>query len=142
MSQREYSFKLRNSLSELDKLRQHVEKVGRQFRFSKKLVFEMNLALDELLTNIIFHGFSDDSEHTIRITIIPEKVVLCIIIEDDGIPFNPVKFEVPDMPRTIDECKIGGLGIHLVRNLVDDICYRRCGDKNILTLKKIINANF
>jgi anti-sigma regulatory factor (Ser/Thr protein kinase) len=136
MSQKEYSFELRNSLSELDKLRKHIETVGRQFGLPRKFVFEMNLSLDELLTNIICHGFADDGEHIIRMTIAPKKDGFCIFIEDDGIPFNPTEFDIPEIPGSIEECKIGGLGIHIVRKLVDDICYQRCDDKNVLKLKK------
>ena len=136
MAQREYSFELKNSLVELDKLCRHLETFGQQFRLPKKFIFEMNLALDELLTNIICHGFADDREHIISMTITPEKDGFRICIEDDGIPFNPIKFDIPEMSSSIEECKIGGLGIHIVRKLVDDICYQRCDDKNILTLKK------
>ena len=52
--------------------------------------------------------------------------------------FNEVMSKEPDLECTVEECKIGGLGIHLIRNLMDDICYERCGDRNVLTLKKCI----
>ena len=68
--------------------------------------------------------------------ITPENGGLCLCIEDDGKPFNPVEFEAPDMSCSIEECKIGGLGIHIIRKLMDDICYERCEDKNVLKLKK------
>lgn len=137
MAQREYSFELKNCLAELDKLCGHLETFGQKFELSKKFIFEVSLVLDELLTNIICYGFGDNSEHIIRMTITQEKDELCICIEDDGIPFNPIKFEMPVMPHSVEECKIGGLGIHIVRKLVDDINYQRCDAKNILTLKKI-----
>jgi anti-sigma regulatory factor (Ser/Thr protein kinase) len=63
---------------------------------------------------------------------------LLFSIEDDGIPFNPTEVDEPDLGCTIEECKIGGLGIHLAKNLMDEVCYQRCKDKNILTLKKNI----
>jgi serine/threonine-protein kinase RsbW len=142
MAQKEYSFELKNSLSELDKLCRHLETFGRQFGLPKKFIFEMNLALDELFTNIICYGFADDSEHIIRMTITPEKNGFCICIEDDGIPFNPIKFDIPEISNSIEECKIGGLGIHIVRKLMDDICYQRCDAKNVLTLIKNVKASF
>lgn len=136
MVQKEYSFELKSNLSELDKLCRHLEKFGQKNGLSQKSVFEVNLVLDELFTNIISYGFDDDSEHIIKVTITPEQENLCLCIEDDGKPFNPVDFNAPDISCSVEECKIGGLGIHIIRKLMDDICYQRCKDKNVLKLRK------
>jgi serine/threonine-protein kinase RsbW len=136
MAKKEYSFELKSSLSELDNLCLNLETLGEKIGLSKKLVFEINLALDELFTNIISYGFSDEDEHTIKVTITPQNDEICLCIEDDGIPFNPIEFDTPDVACSVENCKVGGLGIHIIRKLMDDICYQRCGDKNILTLKK------
>ena len=141
MAQKEYSFELKNSLSELDYLCEHLENYGQKIGLSKKIVFEINLALDELFTNIISYGFNDDQEHLIKVTIKPQKEELCLRIEDDGIPFNPIEFETPDVACSVENCKIGGLGIHIMRKLMDDICYQRSDDKNILTLKKNLSTD-
>ena len=141
MAKKEYSFELKSSLSELDNLCQKLEDFGLKIGLSKKLIFEINLALDELFTNIICYGIDNSSEHIIRMTIIPENDEVCVCIEDDGIPFNPIKFEIPEISRSIEDCKIGGLGIHIVKKLVDDICYQRCNDKNVLTLKKKVKTS-
>jgi serine/threonine-protein kinase RsbW len=139
MEQEEYSFELKSSLSELDNLCENLENFGQKFGLSKKLIFEINLALDELFTNIISYGFGDDDEHLIKVTITPQNEELCLCIEDDGIPFNPIDFETPDVACSVENCKIGGLGIHIMRKLMDEICYQRCDDKNILTLKKTLS---
>ena len=136
MAKNKVSFKLKSNLSELDALCQKLEKFGQSIGLSKKCIFEANLALDELFTNIISYGFDDKNEHTIKVTITLQNENLIFNIEDDGIPFNPTKVETPDLECTIEECKIGGLGIHLAKNLMDEVCYQRCNDKNILTLKK------
>ena len=138
MAKNTVSFKLKSNLSELDALCQKLEKFGQTMGLSKKCIFEANLALDELFTNIISYGFDDKSEHTISITISLQNDELVFSIEDDGIPFNPTEVETPDLECTIEECRIGGLGIHLAKNLMDEVCYQRCKDKNILTLKKNI----
>ena len=138
MAKNKVSFKLKSNLSELDVLCQNLEKFGQSIGLSKKCIFEANLALDELFTNIISYGFDDKNEHTIKVTITLQNENLIFNIEDDGIPFNPTKVETPDLECTIEECKIGGLGIHLAKNLMDEVCYQRCKDKNILTLKKNI----
>ena len=138
MAKRKVSFKLKSNLSELDALCQNLEKFGQSMGLSKKCVFEANLALDELFTNIISYGFDDKNEHTISITIALQNDELVVNIEDDGIPFNPTNAETPDLECSIEECRIGGLGIHLAKNLMDEVCYQRCNDKNILTLRKNI----
>ncbi|MGD9240251.1 MAG: ATP-binding protein [Desulfobacterales bacterium] len=138
MAKNKVSFKLKSKLSELDALCQKLEKFGQSMGLSQKCIFEANLALDELFTNIISYGFDDKNEHTIRITISFQNDELVFNIEDDGIPFNPTEVESPDLECTIEECRIGGLGIHLAKNLMDEVCYQRCNDKNVLTLRKNI----
>ena len=141
MAKNEYSFELKSSLAELDILCQKLETFGQKIGLSKKFIFEINLALDELFTNIISYGFDDDGEHHIKVTITPDNEELCMCIEDDGIPFNPIEFETPDVSCSVEECKIGGLGIHIMKKLMDDMCYQRCGEKNILTLKKKLDKS-
>ncbi len=138
MAKNKVSFKLKSNLSELDTLCEHLERFGQSIGLSSKCIFEANLALDELFTNIISYGFDDKNEHTIKITIAHQDDHLVFSIEDDGVPFNPTKAKTPDLECTIEECKIGGLGIHLAKNLMDEVCYQRCENKNILTLKKNI----
>ena len=140
MAKNTYSFELKSDLSELDRLCQNLETFGQKFGLSKKLIFEINLALDELFTNIISYGFQDDKEHVVRITLTPENDRLCLCIEDDGKPFNPIEFESPDVSCSVEKCKIGGLGIHIMKKLMDEICYERCVDKNVLNLKKKISS--
>ena len=139
MAKNKVSFKLKSKLSELDILCQHLERFGQSIGLSPKCIFEANLALDELFTNIISYGFKDNKEHTIEIKISLKNNKLVFNIEDDGIPFNPTEVDTPDMECTIEECKIGGLGIYLAKNLMDEVCYQRCKERNILTLKKNIN---
>jgi anti-sigma regulatory factor (Ser/Thr protein kinase) len=141
MAKREYLFELKSSLSELDNLCLNLENIGQKIGLSKKLIFEINLALDELFTNIISYGFKDEKEHIIKVSLTPQNEELCLRIEDDGIPFNPTDFEIPDVACSVDNCKIGGLGIHIMRKLMDEICYQRCDDKNVLTLKKQLSKD-
>lgn len=135
------SFELKNDLSELSTLCENLERMGEELGIARRSLFEINLALDELFTNIISYGFADQSEHTIRVRISSENNLLTLVLEDDGIPFNPVGSPPAELPCTLEECKVGGLGIHLVRNLMDEVAYSRSGDKNVLTLKKVIEKS-
>ncbi len=97
---------------------------------------KMNIVFDELLSNIIQYAFDDDQKHTIHIEIKMNGSNLIIIIEDDGVPFNPFQQNTPDMKLSLEEREIGGLGIHLVKNLMDECSYSRHTNKNTLTLVK------
>jgi serine/threonine-protein kinase RsbW len=141
LPQTNVSFELKNDLSELSTLSEHLERMGESLGIPRRSLFEVNLALDELFTNIISYGFSDQSEHMIRVSISAENNLLTVVLEDDGIPFNPFERPPLELPCTLSECKVGGLGIHLVKNLMDEVLYSRCGNKNMLTLKKTIEKS-
>ncbi|MGD8662167.1 MAG: ATP-binding protein [Desulfobacterales bacterium] len=135
------SFSLKNDQSELDTLCQKVEKFGKSLRLPKKCIMEINLALDELFTNIISYGFRDHLEHLVKIQIMRENGTLALCVEDDGIPFNPLETQEIELPRDIEDCNIGGLGLHFVKKVMDQVCYERCEGRNKLTLKKAIERN-
>ena len=137
-SDRKISFEFRNSLSELDTLRRNLEEFGKSLGMTKKSISQINLAMEEVVANIIWHGYADNEEHWIKITMWHQDGTLTLRIEDDGIPFNPVVAETPDLERPLEERKIGGLGCYLTRCLMNHIVYERSGNKNILTMKKTI----
>ena len=132
------SFEFRSSLSELDKLHRNLEELGKSIGMSKKAIFQIDLAIEEVLSNIILYGYTDKAEHWIKITIWDQNRTLNIRIEDDGIPFNPLEAEAPDLECSLEERQIGGLGCHIMKSLMDDIVYKRLGNKNVLTMKKTI----
>ena len=75
---------------------------------------------------------------SIKISITFDDKQLHMRIEDDGIPFNPLAVAPPDFQCGIEECQVGGLGIHLIKKIMDDVQYQRVGDKNIIELKRKI----
>ena len=81
-------------------------------------------------------AFQDDKEHEIEINIDLKKDCLAISLSDDGIPFNPLTIELPGTDLSLEERGIGGLGIHLVKNIMDEVEYKRRVDKNIITIVK------
>lgn len=132
------SFELKNRLSELDVLCEHLRRFCREAGVSKRRTFELNLALDELFTNIISHGFRDGKDHAVQVTCARIDGVLKITIEDDGIPFNPAAAPDPDLNCAFREREVGGLGIHLIRAYMDRIDYIRKNEKNVLVLTKTL----
>ena len=107
---------------------------------SKKCLFEINLGLDELFTNIISYGFEDQSEHQVKFTFAKVKDTLVVKVEDDGVPFNPLEVASPNISKDLDSINIGGMGFHLVKKMMDDIDYRRDEGKNKLILTKCIDT--
>lgn len=134
------SFELDNRLAALDVLCEKLEVFCRQAGLSKKQKFEINLALDELFTNIISHGFKDGRDHRIRISARHEPERVTIVIQDDGVPFNPLEAPAPELKCPFDDRKVGGLGIHLIRSYMDEMDYERRGGQNVLTLRKFLKA--
>jgi anti-sigma regulatory factor (Ser/Thr protein kinase) len=136
MAEKKLSFELKNDLSELELLEEKLDGFCRQFCVTKKCYCEINLALEELFINIISYGFNDDDEHQIKFTISQQDNQVTMHIEDDGIPFNPADMDTPNIEGAVEERPVGGLGIHLIKNVMDHVDYKRRDNKNILTLTK------
>ena len=129
-----YSFELHNNLSELKTLSKKLIAFGRNIGLPELSVSEINICLDELFTNIVLYGFNDDLEHKVKFTMKVDDNILIATIEDDGVPFNPLKKKAVDLPANVDSAEIGGLGIHITRELVDKISYERKRGINRLTI--------
>lgn len=130
------SFKLTNTLSELNTLESQIQLLGKKWSLADKTKTEINLILEELVTNIITHG-DQNNEHTIDICIRKHDQELTIIIEDDGPPFNPTLSASPDITLPLEKRECGGLGIHFVCQFTDCREYKRVGNKNIFIMKKL-----
>jgi len=130
-----------NRLPENSKVKQHFNTFSEHYGIPEQVRLKMNVVLDELLTNIISYAHPDDNLHDIEIKVELSENRLKLSMVDDGIPFNPFSVEAPNTELTLEEREIGGLGIHLVRNMVDKVSYRRRIDKNVITLVEYLNAD-
>ena len=132
----------RNDLSELERVSQVTTAFGEQHQLPEKLIFEINLALEEVLVNVISYGYDDqnedENEHEIVLHLSVQDEQVWVAVEDDGRPFNPLDMAVPDLEQPLEERQIGGLGIHLVRKVMDSLEYTRRQGKNRLVMKKHI----
>ena len=132
--------RVRNDLGELARVAAEVESFGERRALDATTVFNINLILDELLTNTINYGYGDGKDHTIDIVIDHRGDLLTIALEDDGKPFDPLSIATPDLDVPLEERRIGGLGIHIVKTFMDDVRYERDGDRNRITMTKRIGA--
>ena len=137
----ELEIKLGNKLSELGRLSQILIEFGERHGLALKVVHDLNLALEEILANIISHGYTDNREHEIEVRLSAQSGEIKAEVEDDGRPFNPLEAPEPDTTKPLEERIVGGLGIHLVRKLMDGLEHERRGDKNLLIMKKKIGGD-
>ena len=100
-----------------------------------RAVYLANLAIEEMATNILKYGYDDTAVHDIRLRLDIHPTELRLVLEDDGHEFNPLKAPEPNVNRPVEERDPGGLGIHLVRKLVEHMGYERCGGRNRLTVR-------
>ena len=100
---------------------------------------KMSIVFDDLLNNVVSYAFPDEGEHEIDIRAELVREQLTVTISDDGIPFNPLSIQAPDTSVSLEDRELGGLGIHLVRSMVDDISYQRRINKNVLSVIMYIN---
>lgn len=102
-----------------------------------KKVYQVTLALEEIFANIAKYAYpSNDGMIDISYEISEDKKQLKIVIKDKGVDFNPLAKEDPDLDASVAERKIGGLGIYIVKNIIDDIEYQRINNENVLELIK------
>ncbi len=132
----ELEIKLNNKVSELERFNHTLTEFGQHHGLAPRLVHDLNLALEEILTNIISYGYPDNREHEIKVRLSVQPGEVKAEVEDDGQPFNPLEASEPDTAQSLQERKIGGLGIHLVRKLMDGLEYQRQEGKNRLLMKK------
>lgn len=126
----------RNDLSEIAKLQQELENFGQKCGLSSKTLFELNLILEEVLANVISYAYADNQLHEIVVCADLRDGELVIDVEDDGRPFNPLQIPPPDLARPLEQRNVGGLGLHLVRELTSSIEYTRREEKNHLVMRK------
>jgi serine/threonine-protein kinase RsbW len=131
-------FIIENQVNEITFLAEEVEKLTENWGLNQALAMNINLVIEEAVTNIIFYAFTDDKKHQIEITISVNNNRLTIKIADDGIPFDPLLHKKPDITLSAEERAVGGLGIFLISQIMDKIHYTRNKNQNILTLTKSI----
>ena len=135
-SSRTFSLVVRNERREVGRLMERIEKVAAEWGLSEDDTVNLNLILDEFVSNVIRHGFEDEGEHDIPVTLDLDGDVINIRIEDDGRPFNPLEAPPPDLDLPIEERPLGGLGIFIARSLADTVEYRRENNRNVLLITK------
>jgi sigma-B regulation protein RsbU (phosphoserine phosphatase) len=127
---------IKSRMPEIAAVNEKFEAFAEEFGIPATVAMKFNVIFDELLNNIVTYAYRDDDEHDIEVRMKLVGKRLTVTITDDGVPFNPLSEEAPDIAAPLEEREIGGLGIHLVRNLIDDVTYQRQIGKNVMTLTR------
>ena len=133
-------YELKNEVCEVEKLEGFINDCTEKFNLPLQWTMQINMVLEEAVSNVILYAFDDGKEHKFKV--LGEKVndTFSITIIDDGIAFDPVA-QAPDVDITLsaEERKIGGLGIFLMKQVMNEVCYERKNGCNILMMSKNIN---
>jgi len=130
--------RIANELAELESVRQWIERFGAAHALSPRVLTALLVSFDEVLSNLISYGYADDRRHEICLRLALAGDTVCAEVEDDGVPFDPLAAPPPRLAGGVGERPVGGLGIHFLRTLNDEVTYRREENRNRLRFKKSV----
>ena len=132
----EKSLTLKNNIAEIAQLSAFIESTAQELKLSAELIFNLNLALEEAISNIILYAYPKEETHLIYLSVQKKENQLIFILTDTGKEFNPTVQKKIDFTLSATERPIGGLGIFLIQQIMNKVEYQRIDGKNILTLSK------
>lgn len=132
------TIRLRAEVPEIERLNRVSRQFGELHELPSRTLHAVTLALDELVSNVVLHGVADPigQEITVRIEVLNGEV--CATVSDGGCEFDPLTVPPPDFSVPLEQRPLGGLGVHIVRSLMDHAEYRREDGKNFLTVRRRI----
>ena len=128
---------LHNKTEEISKLSPFIEEIAEEYGIDAATAFNLNLCVEEAVSNVINYAYPADEDHTLSVSVEVTKERITTSVTDEGMLFDPVN-EAPqvDVEQSAEERPVGGLGIFLIRNIMDEVSYKRELDRNILTMIK------
>ena len=136
----EKSIEIINKLDEMDNIAAFIEDVGESIGMSPSLVMSLNLALEEAIANVVMYAYpNEEGKHKIILNAVFENGELVFTLIDSGVPFDPTKAPKADITLSAQDRPIGGLGIFLIRKIMNEISYQRVNNENHLIMKKRIS---
>ncbi len=131
---------LQNNLAEIERVTREFAAFARDQGVDATTAKSCKVVFDELLNNIISYGYNDDRHHEIEVQITLSRGQLGVRITDDGVPFNPLDIDPPNVTAPLRDRKVGGLGIHLIRKMMDEFSYERHANRNVVTFAKLLGG--
>ena len=127
---------LKNEIAEINKLALFIEELGEELNLTPELVFNLNLVLEEAVSNVILYAYPKEEHQEIVLTTKISDKSLIFVLTDSGKEFDPTQAPDADVTLSAEEREIGGLGIFLIRQIMNKVEYQRIEGKNVLTLGK------
>src|SRR5579862_4034344 len=127
---------IKSRTERLSEVREFVSAAAREFGFDEEAVNKIALAVDEACTNVIKHSYKYATDKDIRIRIVTNAVTFEVRIQDQGLSFDPETIKKPDMKEYLAHYRRGGLGMYLMRSLMDDVEYIGSPEMNEVRLMK------
>lgn len=140
MSDKAISMEIKNDIDELETVQNGAARFCANIGLTRKDCFQIKVVVEEIFVNIVNYGYPDGGEHWINVSLAFEGGAVILGFEDDGIEFNPLEEEGPDVESPLNEREEGGLGLHLTCKMMNEMIYKRRKNKNCLILKKWISA--
>ena len=132
----EKSIILANDISEISRLYEFIEELGNDFSLSPDIVFNLNLVLEEAVVNVINYAYPKEEHQYIYLSAIMKDGSIILVLTDTGKEFDPTAAPEADVTLSAEDRQIGGLGIFLIRQIMNEVKYERIEGKNVLTLEK------
>lgn len=118
---------------------QMVEEMLSEYACSPKILMQIQIALEEIFVNVAHYAYqTDEKPLTVQCEVCGEPPQLSVEFTDSGIPYNPLKRKEPNLTESAEERKIGGLGIYMVKQYMDEMTYAYKDGKNVLCIRKTI----
>lgn len=132
------TLELTADMAGLEKADKTLDEFALAVHLPEETLFQVRLVLEEVLMNVISYGAGGGAIPDVQLNMAQVENTLSMEIADNGIAFDPLQLPPPDLDAAIDDRPIGGLGIFLVRELMDSVTYRRDGDWNRLMVTKAL----
>ena len=130
--------KIKNEVGELERVNQFVEEIGAELGLDMELQMNLNLVMEEMVSNVIFYAYPEGKHEEIELVAESDGKELTFVLSDKGKEFDPTMKEDADPNINPMDRDIGGMGIYIVKNIMNQVTYQRLEGKNLLTMKKEI----
>ena len=131
--------RIKNQMAELEKVSQFIDEIGEELGLSMELIMNLNLVMEEMVVNVISYAYPEGTDAEIELLAKSDANELTLVLSDQGKEFDPTKKKDSDMSVNPAERELGGMGIYIVKNLMNKVTYQRLEGRNLLTMTKSIN---
>ena len=130
--------KIKNKVGELEHVALFIEEIGEELGLDMELQMNLNLVMEEMVSNVIFYAYPEGVDASIELTAESDGKELTFVLSDQGREFDPTLKDDADIDTNPAERELGGMGIFIVKNIMNKVTYQRLEGRNLLTMKKKI----